>query len=95
LIRRIKRLVTRLNCCLYGHRLGERRYLPRNPFIIGDSRHFLPTAMWTGEEKNALRYNILEQWWNGWEWKPRRTMEVDRATARKLLGYAHAQSSVE
>lgn len=50
---------------LLGKKIGQKKFVKASPFRIGNVRHFLPTEMWTQEDKDALRYCIDIYEWSG------------------------------
>lgn len=65
----IGRFFARINSRLQGLKIGEIRYVKGSPFIFGDIFHILPKELWTEEENQSLRYNVIVEEWDGWNWK--------------------------
>ncbi len=51
-----------------GRHIGEIRYIQGTPCVAGNIRHFLPPALWTAEDRNALRYCAYKERWDGFRW---------------------------
>ena len=62
--------ILRAVCSWYaGRKIGEKRYLKANPWISGNFGHFLPIPLWEDKERSSLRYNVIEEEWDGLGWK--------------------------
>ena len=61
----IKHIISWLN----GRKIDEIRCVRDNPYIIGNFYHFLPTQLWTEEEKDEIQFCFRMERWNGFNWE--------------------------
>jgi len=81
----LRHLAARFVSWINGRTIGDVRYIKSLPFIIGNLCHFLPPDCWTAEERDSLRYCVIKQRWNGFDWEFVEELKVSRDELKRIL----------
>jgi len=78
-------MIRRLYSWWMGIKIGQYRYVKGCPFVIGNFNHLAPVGCWREEDKEAMRFNIRKQEWDGFNWISRPGMNVSMEEFNRLV----------